>query len=751
MKTKGLLFILNLIILNLSSQAQISHGGEPFFLERSLLKSSTQSFFIEMPPFDVNTMLEEDKLNESNMKGAFRFAKKFFTDIEKGKSGLNYTLPDGTKVWQVGIRSTGAYSINVLFSEYHIPEGAKLFLYSSDKSDVLGSFTSENNSEDNILPISPVSGDEIIIEYTEPAHTIFEGKLKISEVNHDYKGILKSEPKNDLSGTFACMPDILCATVNAEVVNSHVLLIINGNVLCSGALLNNTANDGKPYLLTAMHCFNYPLLSHRTMDFYIQTAGTIVAFFNYNRPVCNTNLRGTEEMSVARSFPRVVNESHDIALLELQETPPAYYKPYYAGWNINPDGGALPHFNIHHPEGTMAKYGESNKPITIGTFNTSPFEPNAHWMLPGWTTGSTYGGSSGSPLFDNDNYIIGSLTGGSSFCSGNSPNGGTDYFAALYKGWDSGPDSLHLKPWLDPGNKGITKCPGFDPYTANPYVRVGNVNYNSGDALSNTLINGQTGNFLFGTNNSGLIEFAEEFNLTNEAQVLGAFLINPIVAKITNDNIRVYLRNATGEGMPGDSLTSVIFRPQYANYSTSATPPFSGVDKTMLDGAESFVKFDAPHAAGKKFFITYKFEGNVSGFSIYNTTLSSGKSNTAWLKKSTGWFTADDQTKSPQPTETSLAIQPLLQYLSTVNITDPAYRTEQTLWYSRPTQTLYSNISGGINGILEIYTITGQPAGSFRCKNVDSFTIPNNILSKGQVGIIRLLSPENVRTIKVVF
>ena len=37
---------------------------------------------------------------------------------------------------------------------------------------------------------------------------------------------------------------------------SVVLLIIDGSVGCTGTLINNTDNDGKPYLLTASHCLN---------------------------------------------------------------------------------------------------------------------------------------------------------------------------------------------------------------------------------------------------------------------------------------------------------------------------------------------------------------------------------------------------------------------------------------------------------------------------------------------------------------
>ena len=81
-----------IIICCFSLKAQISHGGTPFFhTPSSFLKSDgNENFFIEMPSFDIDSLWEEDKLNESNMRGSFRFAHKFQVNIEKGKTGNNY-------------------------------------------------------------------------------------------------------------------------------------------------------------------------------------------------------------------------------------------------------------------------------------------------------------------------------------------------------------------------------------------------------------------------------------------------------------------------------------------------------------------------------------------------------------------------------------------------------------------------------------------------------------------------------------
>ncbi len=67
--------------------------------------------------------------------------------------------------------------------------------------------------------------------------------------------------------------------------------------------------------------------------------------------------------------------------------------------------------------------------------------------------GVTEGGSSGSPIFNQDKRIVGQLTGGSSFC--NSPTA-PDFYGKMDKNWDDNPNSASqkLKEWLDPLDTG---------------------------------------------------------------------------------------------------------------------------------------------------------------------------------------------------------------------------------------------------------------------------------------------------------
>ena len=155
-----------------------SHGGKanPFNRnEEAVATRHSADLFVILPEFDLEEQLRIDAEEAGLLKSGYRFAYKFITNYTPENSGITYTLNDGTKVWRLGIRSENALSLNVLFTAYHLPKGASLFLYDSEQKEILGSFNYLNNSDLGLLPVAPIQHDEIIIEYQEPAAAQFSG------------------------------------------------------------------------------------------------------------------------------------------------------------------------------------------------------------------------------------------------------------------------------------------------------------------------------------------------------------------------------------------------------------------------------------------------------------------------------------------------------------------------------------------------------------------------------------------------
>jgi hypothetical protein len=751
MKNRIGIILLFYVAINNLALSQISRGGTPLFLENYTLRDSKDAGFIEMPAFDLDSVLRLDKINEQNMRGSYSFAHKFYTNIEKGREGSETVLSDGTKVWQVGIRSRGAYSINLLFTQFDLPKGGQLFIYNEDRSHVIGAFDYRNNSPEKILPTRPVAGETIIVEYSEPAGAEFEGKLKIGEVNHDYRDILRSrEPGDNETGhanNFLCMPDVLCSDVDKNLIRATVLLVINGVSACTGTLINNTENDETPYLLTAVHCLNDSLAQgiYKEMDYYVTKAGTVIAFFNYNRPVCGSNMKGAEEMSIAVAQPKVIIEKKDIALLEFHEKPPVYYNAYYAGWSVNTSEYMYPYTSIHHPGASTKRYGSFANNLTLVSYFSEIFDKETHLKISSWNIGSTYPGSSGSPLFDKNKFLVGSLSGGASTCKNSNPGGESDYYAAFFKGWENENETNQLKTYLDPNNKGIKQLDGFDPYSKNPFVRVSNADYNKNGGLTTTQYNKSPNEgFLFGNSNLNVVEFAEEFNLKSESTLHGIYFFMPVMpfASTSNVKIKVY----TGEQSPEQLVVEKPFLPQYL---ASSDFSYKNITTTRFP-TEHFVAFDNPVKVNKKFYIAYKINYSTENkFAIYNINLGEGESNTAWIKDEQEiWTPASNY--AIQPVSTSLSIQPLLRYDGNTSISIDNHKKENKLRYSREENKLI--LSDGLleAGSLHIFSVSGQLIQKITLEKGQNSVVlkPQN---SGTIGIVRILRGNEIYSGKIIY
>ncbi|MDL2265123.1 T9SS type A sorting domain-containing protein [Parabacteroides sp. OttesenSCG-928-G21] len=746
---KKIILIYVFVLCNsLLVQAQISHGGKPLPFT-SFTKSFSESTFKEMHPFDVEEELRLDSLNESDLRSGYRFAYKFITDFNRTNSGESFILPDGTRVWRLGIRSKGALSINVLFSEYELPEGAKLFLYNADQSHIIGSFNHLNNSELGILPTSPVYGDEIIIEYQEPANADFPGRLTVGEVNHAYRELRGKEPDDYANSQYCMMPSICLeneAGMSPEAARSTVLLIVNGVTSCSGVMINNTANDGKPYLLTASHCLNGQF-TVQNPD-YAQVAGTIVAFFNYESPICANPpsiqpLRGTEEMSMASSYFRAVNEEHDMALLELLETPPIYYRPYYAGWNAQ-DAGEYPYYNIHHPAGSVKRINIAEGSIELTTYQVFDFAENAHWRINRWSDGSTAGGSSGSPLFDKNWRVVGSLTGGKSYCNILEE----DYFYALPAAWTpTDATDRQLGHWLNPTQQNRLICDGLNPYSnAEQAYRLSNVRNSGFTDEVEIATSGEAplfSNFLNAT-----VEFVEAYGNVGSVYLEGAYFVARAFGDYLGMDIEVVVYSGTNR--PEQELYSTTFNPKYTNYITSSGNQFTDSPKLLNrnKAQESFIRFDTPISITGPFFVGYRLSdapNNTTYFTALNLPEGTVSNNTTWIKAGNSNFVSASAYSSTFGT--SLYIDPVITYTNP----DSNELIEQDnirIILNEDRSNMSIVLTGDSdNGILKLYAIDGKLVQNTTLPT-NATTIPLKIIKSG-VYIAEILYDGKVYTQKV--
>lgn len=665
MKTTIILLCILSCFTFVSGFSQISHGGKP--LPYLSTKSAPAAFFESMPAFDLQELLRLDSMEYNGLRNSNRFAYKFMTDFTPDNAGMTYTLADGTRVWRLGIRSEGAVSINLLFTEYELPEGASLFVYDPEQKQIKGSFTSQNNSERHIQPVSPVYGDEIIVEYQEPAHSLFHGRLRIGEVNHAYRSLARAtEPAGEPS-SYSCILPLTCSLPDGDpyqkVGRSVVELIVDGTYYCTGSLINNLQHDGKPYLLTASHCLNEDFMI-KNPD-YEEIAGKIIAFFNYNSPTCESPMRGTEEMSMASAYYRAVNENTDMALLELTEIPPVYYRPYYAGWNASENPSA-PFVCIQHPGGATKRFSLADQ-ITLDNFSDSSLKlaSMSFWHVAEWTQGCTAGGSSGSPLFDSNYQVVGALTGGNSYCY--SPY--NDYFYSLYYSWENTAEKeQQLKYWLAP-NQTDRLCGGLDPYASAPALRLSHVFENGKYDLIETRQTSDS-KYVFGLHDDAC-EYAEKYTNPGRVVVYGCYLVTPALSGRTGLDVDICLY--AGKEKPETLLASQKFNPVYP-YMENGNRGEAG--KSLARSQENFVVWDTPVEVEGNFFIGYRINNTVD-FCTHAVKEGEITQNTAWVKQGEDW--KEVSAVSDIGFSTALFLDPVVSYQSDETANEPLAVQENIL------------------------------------------------------------------------
>lgn len=662
----SLLFIACFLFYTVSGQ--ISYGGKPLPLHAGMGARSVDpsvGLFVEMPAFDGQAALRSSLQDQTRLK-SLEFAHKFHPFLRPDNSGITF-VAGNMKVWRVGIRSKGAYSLNIFFSKFRLPTGAQLFVYSSDQSEILGSYTEKNNTKVSMFPVQPVGGDELIVEYQEPLEAAFNGEIEIGEVNHDFLGIFRAtEPRDPAQN---CHPNLVCYPENIQPGSGVVGLIINGTTYCTGVLVNNTAEDATPYLLTATHCLNNNYYFEKNDPFdrwqrygqsenwlYDEVAGSIVAFFNYDSPLCDIDIRGPLQMTIASADSVLISERHDISLLKLKERPPAEYQPYYLGWNANSNtSSTTPFHGLHHPNGGIKKVAIDEDPLGTGSFNLPnnyEAEPNSFWVVRAWNTGATEGGSSGSPLLDREKRVVGTLTGGESYCS--SPRG-PDLYASLSKFWnveESLDNPNPISHYLDPEGLQATQLGGFNPYAQQPYTK--SHNFKSSDKAVKYHFQSVP---LFATNNTfGYTEFAEQFYAGTNVQLRGVFLSSPSVNDISSMNIRIKVY--AGENEPEQLLYEQPYNYSYRYYFSNSD--FPNAPRNMNHNVENYIRFDNPVAVSGSFYISYYDVNSVpSGFSAFNAEprkIGSGFVSTAWMKNGSGWMRSSENIENP--VNTTLLIAP---------------------------------------------------------------------------------------------
>ena len=452
MKRPYIILIILIFCFGNILNAQISHGGEPLSFKQSVSKSAT---VFNTPSFDYQQLLLED--NADSRTKPYRYGKLHEVNLSPDSSGTWNTNSNGLRIWQIKIHSEKAYSLGLIFNKFKLNEGVNMYVFSKDRKRIIGSFTHENNNKSGWFSTIGVEGDEIIVELDVPSNIEY-GEINISGIVHDYRNAQGLKTGYGSSGS--CNVNINCPDGADWQLEKRAVVkfsYVSGGVnYCTGVLINNTAFNSKPYILTANHCIGSQ-----------SVANSAIFMFNYESAGCVPTGNFTPP-SISGATLIATGGNLDFSLLELSSVPPTLYNVYYAGWDKG-TSSAQNTVTIHHPEGDLKKISKDYDAPVISNYDNYYIQ-NSHWNILNWDLGTTEPGSSGSPLFDQNHHIVGGLTGGAADCY----NSIDDYYARFDMSWDYYSDpTRQLKAWLDPLNVNTKSLNGFDPNLITSGVDIG--------------------------------------------------------------------------------------------------------------------------------------------------------------------------------------------------------------------------------------------------------------------------------------
>ncbi|MDR0225577.1 MAG: trypsin-like serine protease [Burkholderiaceae bacterium] len=333
----------------------------------------------------------------------------------------------------VSVRSEGAYGIRLGVEIEQLPGSALLRVYAQGERakayEVAGQRVLQaiqanqdagDSSADGRTWWTPDSGgDEATLEIELPPGTP-PGMLRVAipRVMHVHENLslpLQSEGEDgidvqaSLNESLTCHLDSTCYDAYAAQRNAvaRMFYIKDGlGYVCSGTLINDVAQSGTPYFLTANHCINTQTV-----------ASTLETSWFYRTPSCNSRTLSSASKTLRSGATLLyATANQDGSLLRLNEAPPA--GAVFAGWTTTTPATGVDVVGIHHPKADLQKisFGTNYGALACqassdtGMLCGGSVQGSPNFYMVSWQRGRTEGGSSGSGLFV-DGKLVGTLYG----------------------------------------------------------------------------------------------------------------------------------------------------------------------------------------------------------------------------------------------------------------------------------------------------------------------------------------------------
>ena len=292
------------------------------------------------------------------------------------------------------------------------PEGVEMYLYSPLMPEhYYGPFTANKlheYSSDEVYWMPVIEGGVARIEF----YTRLPARLALQTLEIDYVSVLHDsvisqhwKRLSEVGNAGGCHRNVSCDTDSLLLSDTTAKYLFTSGFgstfLCTGLLLNDTANSQIPWFSTANHCVS------RNSE-----AVSMQFYWRFRSATCESNQAISPLQTTVGGGALLATDSIlDVSFLRLNERPPVTAR---AGWTSSPQAMQTSIRGIHHPRGDLQKLSTGR--IIATDYWDRPAFPDTHWVVR-WSSGVVESGSSGSGIFNRSNQLVGILTGGSSSCS----------------------------------------------------------------------------------------------------------------------------------------------------------------------------------------------------------------------------------------------------------------------------------------------------------------------------------------------
>ena len=379
------------------------------------------------------------------------------------------TLADGERVTRIQVTSPGATALRIGLRIRNLPVEAELRFYSGQSGQgpayqvaakaVLQMIDANrlamaNTSGDPEIYWSPtLEGETAIVEIRLQA-AADQNKVDVAIEAVSHLAANPTQANFSLQSTAAsCNIDVNCySTVNdqgqniANAVARVVFTSTGGTFLCSGTLLADRADSGIPYFLTANHCISTA-----------SEASSVQTTWFYQSSACNSATQSASTQTLLSGATLLATyTNNDMTLLRLNDQPPS--GAVYAGWYWDNVGDR--YSAIHYPKGDWKKISFGVEDDLYSCDLSSGEEFSCKLSTTGGYLGFVVdkgvleGGSSGSGIFKDNTYLVGTLTGGDAVC-----NNTYSFYGRFKTGYNNG-----LSKWLENSKTGSLENPQPSSY-----------------------------------------------------------------------------------------------------------------------------------------------------------------------------------------------------------------------------------------------------------------------------------------------